>query len=71
MKKIPYRINLSEDEIPKCNAEGENAGLYENGSSCDYRQRARLHPDRDRPDHRRSEERRVGKECRYRWSPYH
>src|SRR3712207_9325178 len=21
--------------------------------------------------HRRSEERRVGKECRYRWSPYH
>ena len=23
------------------------------------------------PDHRRSEERRVGKECRSRWSPYH
>ena len=22
-------------------------------------------------DHRRSEERRVGKECRSRWSPYH
>ena len=26
---------------------------------------------RDRPRHRRSEERRVGKECRSRWSPYH
>ena len=23
------------------------------------------------PSHRRSEERRVGKECRSRWSPYH
>src|SRR2546427_5906679 len=23
------------------------------------------------PNHRRSEERRVGKECRSRWSPYH
>src|SRR5256885_10337836 len=30
--------------------------------------------ERERPDHRdhaRSEERRVGKECRSRWSPYH
>src|SRR3712207_7562699 len=26
---------------------------------------------RDRPDQARSEERRVGKECRSRWSPYH
>src|SRR3712207_9380703 len=25
----------------------------------------------DSMDHRRSEERRVGKECRSRWSPYH
>src|SRR5579859_8217571 len=25
----------------------------------------------DSSDHRRSEERRVGKECRSRWSPYH
>ena len=25
----------------------------------------------DDPDRRRSEERRVGKECRSRWSPYH
>ena len=24
-----------------------------------------------KPKHRRSEERRVGKECRSRWSPYH
>src|SRR3712207_7876084 len=27
--------------------------------------------DRKTPDHLRSEERRVGKECRSRWSPYH
>ena len=25
----------------------------------------------ERPDNTRSEERRVGKECRSRWSPYH
>src|SRR2546426_8633372 len=28
-------------------------------------------PGPDRRDRRRSEERRVGKECRSRWSPYH
>src|SRR3989454_9539155 len=28
-------------------------------------------PDRGGRRHRRSEERRVGKECRSRWSPYH
>ena len=27
--------------------------------------------DKSRDDLRRSEERRVGKECRSRWSPYH
>ena len=38
------------------------------------RLRARLSPDQVEiavVDHRRSEERRVGKECRSRWSPYH
>src|SRR3712207_7154793 len=29
------------------------------------------HVDEFRPIHNRSEERRVGKECRSRWSPYH
>ena len=30
------------------------------------------HPDHyNRPGQKRSEERRVGKECRSRWSPYH
>ena len=29
------------------------------------------HGDRERKDGARSEERRVGKECRSRWSPYH
>src|ERR1043166_9893771 len=31
----------------------------------------RLHPDHGRSGRWRSEERRVGKECRSRWSPYH
>src|SRR2546422_10303467 len=30
-----------------------------------------IEPVAERPDHGRSEERRVGKECRSRWSPYH
>ena len=30
-----------------------------------------LYQDRDLPASARSEERRVGKECRSRWSPYH
>ena len=29
------------------------------------------HIELDAPDEKRSEERRVGKECRSRWSPYH
>ena len=32
---------------------------------------AEPHPPYDRPPLSRSEERRVGKECRSRWSPYH
>ena len=39
-----------------------------------YREALGLRVDREHgPDdgHRRSEERRVGKECRSRWSPYH
>src|SRR5471030_3365135 len=39
--------------------------------SVDHAPDGRLvHRHRDRPE-RRSEERRVGKECRSRWSPYH
>ena len=30
-----------------------------------------INVDDDQVDDRRSEERRVGKECRSRWSPYH
>ena len=49
----------------------------------EYRRRTAPDPDRDRrekivarkpsrsPERSRSEERRVGKECRSRWSPYH
>ena len=37
-----------------------------------YRKLAKkYHPDANPGDKERSEERRVGKECRSRWSPYH
>ena len=53
--------------VPK----GADAAAIKKG----YRQKAKeLHPDRnaDNPNaEARSEERRVGKECRSRWSPYH
>ena len=36
-----------------------------------YRSMEQDRKPRDKPTHIRSEERRVGKECRSRWSPYH
>ena len=36
-----------------------------------HRKNKKLQNSRDSPDDVRSEERRVGKECRSRWSPYH
>src|SRR5438105_8121745 len=40
-------------------------------SSAGVKLRAEAHQTRKRPPTTRSEERRVGKECRYRWSPSH
>ena len=37
----------------------------------DIRSLVRIRSVEDLSHHRRSEERRVGKECRSRWSPYH
>ena len=48
-------IALMKDQVDALNKEEEIAGFV--NSTMDYRER--------------SEERRVGKECRSRWSPYH
>ena len=47
------------DENAGAAAQGDNAPATADSASTDA------------PAHRRSEERRVGKECRSRWSPYH
>ena len=46
-----------------------DAGVYEKKGYL--RQRFRIFHLQDRAMKPRSEERRVGKECRSRWSPYH
>src|SRR2546422_3687312 len=45
---------------------GRHYGQYQGGTCGSFKVAATSHPDRTR-----SEERRVGKECRSRWSPYH
>ena len=47
-----------------------DAVIHDNSRSEEERDNARLKL-QNLPHHRRSEERRVGKECRSRWSPYH
>src|SRR6476620_1659439 len=71
---IPYqglgkgrKVRVSEDDIEALRREIPEAvfsGEYERDKSAFRRERVRLTPER-------SEERRVGKECRSRWSPYH
>ena len=69
-KKNAHRISGCGKRCPVC---GKYAKQFiRNGSSTtDYAFRAAqyLHPKPPKPI--RSEERRVGKECRSRWSPYH
>src|SRR5258707_4398342 len=57
-------VPISRDEpAPEAEDERESLPMSVDHSGC---------PDcHTRPDNPRSEERRVGKECRSRWSPYH
>src|SRR5712691_2494967 len=52
------------EELDRVSASPALAGALEHSSSVTAEQKAQLHE-------LRSEERRVGKECRSRWSPYH
>src|SRR2546422_10217549 len=64
-------------QLPReqCREEAESAHSRATGSQRLRRRRAQQVPRQDRlgleETRRRSEERRVGKECRSRWSPYH
>src|SRR2546427_7869836 len=51
--------------------EGLGAVRLQPEGAPDAADRTLAHAGRDRHRARRSEERRVGKECRSRWSPYH
>ena len=75
----PFGVNImlmnpEADKIAKVILEEDGSlsrGNHEDGSDsswCDRRDAIRGAPYRPAP---RSEERRVGKECRSRWSPYH
>ena len=57
-------------------AGAKTAGVLGDDLALNAQQVTGVHVDRELPVvwavfHRRSEERRVGKECRSRWSPYH
>ena len=65
-KKRPfYKIVVAEALSPRDGKFIERLGSYNPMVSKDHAERLVLDVER------RSEERRVGKECRSRWSPYH
>src|ERR1044071_6996889 len=69
-QKTPYELSARDWSSDVCSSDlrraaGERAGAERR------RDAGRGSPGRDDFDDRRSEERRVGKECRSRWSPYH
>src|SRR5471030_332805 len=79
---LVVRSRFAEDELARAVASGVRpyvvlaAGLdtfaYRNPhKATDLRVFEVAHPSTQQSKHRRSEERRVGKECRSRWSPYH
>ena len=51
-------------------AKKKNSDRRGNPESTAYNPKSN-EPRADKPETHRSEERRVGKECRSRWSPYH
>src|SRR3989441_7584925 len=56
----------------KGSSNGRHYGQYHGGTCGSFKVAATSHPDRTTDTATvRSEERRVGKECRSRWSPYH
>ena len=57
--------------IENCLSNKPGNDLIANYGELAYRMFSQMIPAIDKIDRIRSEERRVGKECRSRWSPYH
>ena len=75
-----HAFNLNEDEVLLVQRLVKNENLTEPHiifcspkifDPCFRKEIERIQDKRLLPDWKRSEERRVGKECRSRWSPYH
>ena len=75
--KVYFRMKLQDwkKELIKSNNEAlYNGSMDDNSISADIVDQASSYTDKNvemKAINRRSEERRVGKECRSRWSPYH
>src|SRR3546814_18283751 len=71
----PDPVRRSVEPLDEVRHAGGNLSLEECAEACVTRVEVRVHTHACPEDPRRSEERRVGKECvskcRYRWSPYH
>src|SRR3712207_7543422 len=57
--------------LPIFDSLGRGAEVEEGAAEGDRAEHEPAEAEGDPADHVRSEERRVGKECRSRWSPYH
>ena len=68
INSLTYRGYAAQDLCAKCKFE-EVAYLILNGELPNQNQLKKF--EKQERQERRSEERRVGKECRSRWSPYH
>src|SRR2546426_3659532 len=71
-----YRRRQARSEVERVGLEGDVRGRGQHGDLAHLAQPSdlrdtRLHDVRAAGGDQRSEERRVGKECRSRWSPYH
>ena len=65
-----YGLNIENKEILNGMIAHAKDIIAAQSSSCDQ-QTQDENPQAEDPEDSRSEERRVGKECRSRWSPYH
>src|SRR4051812_49817385 len=61
---IPSTFSAFHDETGRLNVDGMNIISNDGSNKLNRSRKARV-------SYKRSEERRVGKECRSRWSPYH
>src|SRR6476661_4004658 len=69
-KSVELRQGMSSEEVEKLLGKPRRTAL-KSGASASAPGQGTLHWTYSWPGTYRSEERRVGKECRSRWSPYH